>query len=481
MDKTTENLVNKINAKLKDHNLFYFARDIERALGLEEILQNYKIACIEDSYIANQVSKRIDVFCSDKEGIKLENFSTLDLVKNEKVQQWVKKQSPSKFYAMLFQFNKPTQKIIEELGGIVLNNNPELNRLFETKFSQFRIFEKNNLPTPKSFLVQSEKTNFDEICGKLNSSSFIIQLDRAHTGSGTFFIRTKENWDNFIKDYNGNEIKVSEMITGDAFTINGCITKKGVFVSGLQYQITGYPELTSGEGSTVGNDWSYGYESQTADVRRQIHNLVKRVGEIMKTYDYRGMFGIDLIVRNDEIFLIEINARQTANIPMQTKLEIHAGVVPLMLLHIAEFMNVEIDIEPSSELTKLEGAQVFLRAKNDNFKINFELKSGVYRLQSDNSARKWEKTEEGMTIEGMKEGVILIDEEGDKPLIWQKDGYSVNDLKDGGFILLIQKRNLVKAKFEEIARMQFKNGIIHGGKIAPWILETMETIEGMLK
>src|SRR5690606_8657927 len=139
--------------------------------------------------------------------------------------------------------------------------------------------------------------------------------------------------------YLGNVVKIAEYVAGDAYTVNACITKKGVFVAGLQYQITGVRELTAGEGSTVGNDFSYANKLGSS-IRVKIFEVTKKVGEIMQRDGFRGLFGLDIVVRMGEIYIIEINARQTANIPLQTKLEFLQDKIPLSLINLAEWLGV---------------------------------------------------------------------------------------------------------------------------------------------
>src|SRR5690606_15218744 len=478
MHANTKHLLDEINKKLENSPLIYFSRDIERGIGLENILDNYHLACIEDNYIVDQLYEQKDkVFCLNREGINLSLNSTLELINHEKTKDWIKKVTKGKeFYAQLFQFNQPAISAIENLGGRVLNNHVNLNRKFEDKVSQHKVLEFNNIPIPKAEITIIDDTPFIEhlnhtgirINNREGEPMFIVQIPRAHTGSGTFYIRTLDDW-NFLQDkYLGNVVKIAEYTAGDAYTVNACITRKGIFVAGLQYQITGIRELTAGEGSTVGNDFSYANKLDNS-IRSKICEVTKKVGDIMKRDGFRGLYGLDIIVRRGEIYVIEINARQTANIPLQTKLELLQNKIPLQLINLAEWLGVEIPFEPFPEIEPLEGSQVFLRSKTDELIVAESVKSGIYRLQSDNVAKT--KSDED---------VIHIDEEGDKPLIWQKDGYSVEDIENGGFVLLIQKKGNVRDKYDEIARMQFKHQIMieHNKKmvVSPWIIEAMEEI-----
>ncbi len=488
MNTNTQRLLDQVNTKLKNMPLFYFSREVERSIGLENLLENYHIACIEDHYIVDQLIKNgKSINCLEKHGIKLDANSSLNLLSSKEILDWMNKITNGKeFYAQFFQPTTPAIVKIQSMNGTLLNNDYKLNRFFENKLSQYQTLKNNAIKIPKGEIVDCSLTNYAELKKKYGEK-IVIQLDRAHTGSGTFFIESLENWDEFIKNYNGNIVKVTEYISGEPYTLNACIASSKIYISGLQYQITGYSELTDGKGSTVGNDWSYA-NTINEDLKSRIVDEMQKIGEVMQDKGYRGLFGVDLIVNGDDVKIIEINARQTANIPMQTKIELQSDVVPLSLLHLAEFLNIKIPFEPAKELYNLEGSQVFLRAKENEFKINNSIQSGIYRLQSDNSARDWK---EG----GFKGGVIMLDEDGDKPLIWQSDGYSVENIHDGGLILLVQKVGTIKKRFEELARMQFKSQIVHSGpsggqtikptsrvgKLAPWTLEAMSTIERMIK
>jgi hypothetical protein len=474
MNQQTKLLLDQINEKLKDCPLVYISREIERSLGLEDLLENYHIACIEDHYIVDQLLENsIDVFCLDKFNGELSVKSSLNLISNAKVQKWISDISKScNFNTLFFQSNEPLIRKVKMLHGNVLNIKPFISSKFEQKLSQFRFFQENNIPIPESKLVELNDSLYESLVNEFGEI-FVIQLDRAHTGGGTFFIRGEEDWTSCMNLIRGNVAKVSKFIKGDSYTINACITKNANFIGGLQYQITGVTELTSGEGTTVGNDWSYA-NSLDSTLKQGLFEVVRKLSEAMKKEGYRGLFGIDLVLGEGKWYVIEINARQTANLAMQTKLELMTDQVPLMLLNLAELLGIEIDIKPNWEILPLNGSQVFLRAKVESVEIKNDIKSGIYRLQSDDSALDFTNGVEP------KENVLFIDEDQDKPLIWQKEGYNVLDINDGGFVLLGQKSGMTKKKHEEILRFQFKNQIVNDGKVAPWIIEAMGALEKVL-
>ncbi len=474
-----QELLQKINEKLKSTPLIYFSREAERGIGLEDLLENYFVASSEFDHISSSLKNGFSLM---KDGnYENEKKSTLELIKDDRTKSWldqlkiriVGKDHTSPFYAMTFQNIKPIKLNIEALGGTLLNNDFDLSNKFEDKLIQYKILQENNIKIPKGFIKNISEVKADEVLREFPNGC-VVQTQRSHTGTGTYFVKNQEEFVNLEKELQGNLVKFTELIDGVSLTANACIAFRKIFINGLQFQITGIPELTPGLGSTVGNDFTYANKLDKK-IKDEIFVEIQKLGEILKSEGYRGLFGLDLVLdkNTNEIYIIEINARQTANIPLQTKLEIKANKTPLLLLHIAEFLDIQDEAEPETEFSELIGSQIFLRSKRDSFEIKNELHSGIYRLQSDNSAKDWNSMQ-------VKENVILIDEDGDKPLIKIKDGYNVNDIEEAGFLALFQQKGLIKNKFEELARFQFLDGIIADNNVHPWILEALIEIEKLL-
>lgn len=465
MKNPTSEILQKINLKLNGNQFFYLAKDSERGIGLENLIDNYQILSLNSSYISDQLN-------SNNKGERFQFPKILDVVKSP---DFERKILNKKFYIQVFQTNTPTELRIKELGGTILNSAAELNKKFERKIEQAEFLKKNNIPMPKFIIANLADCLYSDVKAELGSE-FVLQLDNAHTGLGTFFISDHYEFDDFKAKYNGNVVKISEYIKGITLTTNAAIYKNETYTRGIQFQITGISGLTNRAGTTVGNDFSYA-QKLSNKVISNIHELIEQIGKLLSAEGFRGLFGIDLLVRDEEVYLIEINARQTANIALQTQLELIQNQIPLAAIHLAEFLDVDISDELKSfdSTEQLNGSQIFLRSKTDGFKINHQLQGGIYRLQSDNSAIDWNTNQ-------IKDGVILIDEEGDKPLIKQMDGYRVDNIDEGGFLILTQNFGEIKESTDEICRFQFKNGIIDSNnQLSPWIVEAMKSIENIVK
>ncbi len=474
MRKEFKELVDKINEKTKDIPLIYFSREAERAIGLEKYLENFHICCIEDNDIVdNLLEKGISIFCLEKEGVELLHKSTGNLLSQNQTKDWINKIKTNKgFYALTFIPTNTLNYKISNLGGRLLGNDYELHQIFENKIKAVSHLEGAKIRTPKNQKKYFHELTHEKIIEQFGDK-FVLQEERAHTGSGTHFSISKDELENMSNEKAGNIVKISEYIEGIPMTVNVCIYNNSIYIGGLQYQITGIKELTSSVGATVGNDFDWFYSKEISDeLLVDLTTEISKIGKMLIEQGYRGLFGLDLIIKEDEAYLIEINARQTSNIPFQTYLEIeHGNTIPQFLMHIAEFLDIHISFD-YEHMINLKGSQVFLRADKDTHVKDHNFKSGIYRLQSDNSSKDW--SDKHPTD---KENVIYIDEEQDRPLIFKSNGYSIEDIEGAGFVINFQKPDSKKRKLDELCRFQFNYGIIDKQRSLPaWLSEAFKTI-----
>lgn len=448
-----------INLRLKDTSFIYFSKDVERGLGLENYIDNYFICSIERSYITESLSRNSFY----PKNFNSKKNSTLELVKDRDIQNKIKGiVKDSKFFAQFFQFSQPAIKVLESIGGKVLNNDSILNREFEDKILQFNFFKKNNIKTPDGVIVTLLDQSYPEIVDNVNSTSFVVQLSRGHTGTGTFIIHNEIDFKRITELYKGNEVRISKFINGKTYTVNGCVTKKGIFVAGLQLQITGVEGLTSGLGTTVGNDFSFANKLNES-IRSEIYRNVVKIGELMRERGFRGLFGIDLIIIEKDVYIIEINARQTANIPFQTKLELTQGKIPLLMISLMEWLDLEFDEMPEMIINPLNGAQLFLRSDKENSTIRSSFNSGEYKLGN------------SIDLDSLRLNSV------GKRFIRIGNSYTIENIDEDNFILNVQSEGSIRNLHDEIARIQSKKSLLNeNGEPLEWVIELMGLIKNKL-
>ncbi|MFQ5492653.1 MAG: ATP-grasp domain-containing protein [Candidatus Dojkabacteria bacterium] len=474
-DDQTEKLIDKVNQHLGGDAYFYLSNDPERGLGLEGLIDNLHLVHIDQTQLLPYFKSNDINYFSLEEILGTVGSvyrSSIKLINHDEFRRYFAEHKGNDNYFQTFKISPAFSKSVSSLEGELLNTSAELNRMFENKLSQYEQIRDLDIKMPRTGILKLEDALYHALTGTYGSP-FIVQFDRGHTGGGTFYIDSEPRFAELKEQFPKREVRVAEYISGRPYTLNACVSKKGIFMGGLSFQITGAPELTSDRGATVGNDFSY-RDGITPEVLLKIQQFVKLIGEKMLSSGYLGLFGVDLIVHKDDVRIIEINARQPASIPMHTKIQLGQGQVPLALIHLLEFMGLEydLDVEGYNEVAFAPSAysQIFLRAKSES-RLTSQVKMGIYRLLSDNSAIDRLSGE-------VVEGTIFLDEDRDKPLMFQSNGYTVSDLDENpGMLVMAPVKGRIVKKGRELARIQIgQQAVDNNGELAPWIPEALNAI-----
>lgn len=462
-----------VNKYLTDKSIFFLTRDPERGLGIESIIDNYHLVHINRSqYLEYFDAIGLKYFCLESGDAELNNFdgSSRLLLNSEKVLDYVNLNKKSQNYIQTFKISPAFEKKATTIGFPLLNTPAILNRRFEDKISQFQNLSKI-VQFPNTLIGQIGELSYLQLVQKLGVV-FVVQFNRGHTGSGTTVIENEQSFEDFVTKYKQREAKFSSYISGIPYTVNACVTKQGVFIGGLSLQITGENELGATRGATIGNDWSRRtYISSTAEIESQ----VTKIGTEMYKQGFRGMFGVDVVVTEiGESYVIEVNARQTASVPMYTKIQLLNEEIPLSLLHLQEFLNIN-NYERSKDynmrnLQVQNFSQIFNRADSDS-QIKHLVKMGCYRLQGDNAAINRYTDEIASTT-------VFLDEDRDKALLYQKYITNVGNMDKQGVLVLTPIVGKLIKRGEEIARIQLMQGAVDEmGTVYPWVKESLIAIK----
>jgi len=475
----------------KGESVFFICNDPERALGLEDVLDNFHIVCIDDNQIIDYMLARgLKVFSLEREIGKLNPIfrNSNKLLQQEIVQKYISDNSEGPPNVIFFKIAPNIERTCQGLGYNILNTTSDLNRKFELKISQFEALKDSNVNFPATKICILGECEYEDLITELGES-IVLQYDRGHTGTSTIFIQNKVQLDAEKEKFPKRMVRISKKIEGDAWTINACVTRFGIAYGGLSYQITGIPEITSQPGGTVGNDWTLSCRLESESIN-QIEDITNAVGEKMRASGFKGLFGLDFVVDEEgKVFLIEVNARQPASTGMHTKLMLSAGIIPLQAFHIAEFlfdnegdyldflrrispdfpMNnfVEYLNEQNKEAIKpIHASQIIARnTSNKDAFIDGDFKPGIYVYGSD-SLRD---------AVGKKKGEHLItyslDDDGGKKLFQLRSGYSIRDVRsDEGFVVLAIGSGHEVSSGNEIFRIQAPFSLLDmQGKLRPWV------------
>ena len=322
--------VKKIFKEIKDP-IFYVANNSDKGVGLEKIIANYHIVCIDYFDEVEYLRKAgINVFCLEKQKNKQNIIfrNTGLLMKEKEVIDYIEQNSGKKANILIFKPSLMIEKACRKNNWRLLNNPYHDSEKFENKLNFYKIARSLGLLIPRTEELAIDKITYSDL--KKNYSDFVIQLGKGFAGITTFFIKSEEDYLRFKKRNKSSVVKVSEFIRGLPLTINACVTKHGIVIGAPCYQITGESICTNSPSTTCGNDWKI-YNEKLKITYLSIAEITKKVGEYLKANGYKGIFGLDLIFEpvTGKIYLIECNPRLIASIPAATKLEIAAGKIPL--------------------------------------------------------------------------------------------------------------------------------------------------------
>ena len=367
--------------------IFFITPNPIYAIGLEKIIKNYFVICSQRSDIVRYFRKeKISVLCINDDKIK----NAGKILINKKAIEYIKKKS-KKMRANIITFKpSPTiQKICKDNDFKYLGNDWRLNRNLEDKIEFTEVTKKLKIPNADSKIIKLDKDKRSLNFSKNNK--FVIQFPRGFSGNSTFLIKDENDLDKIFKKYGNRKVKLAEYFEGETYTINACVVGNKILISSLIFQITGLSLYNKNSLGTCGNDYAYSKKLKK-EQREKIFNYTKKVGNYIKKLGYKGIFGLDFVVSNNEINLIEINPRIIGSMSLFTKLQIQNKEMPFLLSHILGFVGndqilLEGDIGQCRFQTKSEpkffnASQLILRnTENKPIKIIKSLKSGIYEIK----------------------------------------------------------------------------------------------------
>lgn len=390
MDSATE-YKKAVKKAIKSGRIFYVCRDLERATGgLDSNIPNFFIIT-NQSPLAAKISKKYSNIKIIKNKAALD---THELLNHQKVKKIITK----KDFIVVFKNTEVIEKICSDNRWTLLNPKASLASQIEEKISQVKFLGplKKYLPDTKIVLGKNLKWS-----GK----KFILQYNRAHTGSGTFLITSVKQLNRIKKIFPNREIRISDYIEGPFFTNNNCVWNDKIILGNINFQITGLKPFTDNPFATIGNDWAAPHVGLT---EKQFNQYIKIAGEVgirMAKAGWKGLFGIDTVLefKTGKLYLIEINARQPASTTFESQLQQKNGLNKGLTTFEAHLGSL-LKIKNNYQLIKINsGAQIIQRVtkktteiktpkKNKYFNFikykNTKLGADLLRIQSLNGIMK---------------------------------------------------------------------------------------------
>lgn len=348
---------------LKKHPIVYVARDLERALGLG-FPQNYFIVTNYTPFARSLKAHKSIILIKEK---KL--LDTHELFTHSKTIAFVKKLTAPQF--VVFKTTPQIERICQKNNWKLLNPSATLANTIEEKISQLKWL--GNLT---KLLPPHQVTLCKNILWK--GKKFILQFNRAHTGSGTLLIESEEQIKDLQQKFPNRPVRITKYIEGLMFTNNNVVWGKKILCGNINYQITGLKPFTNRPFATIGNDWQLPHQLLNKNQLKHYELIAKKVGQRLLKDGWRGLFGIDVILdkKTQKLYLIEINARQPASTTYESQLQKH---VSRIMYHVSSFeahLASLLKLDPDHyELIKItNGAQIIQKVTKDSLQIKQRFK-----------------------------------------------------------------------------------------------------------
>jgi len=361
--------------------------------GPEHLYDDYHIVSLKDSKEDQYISKLCSIFSLARETNK--DFSeakmNAETILNQPLAVDFINSRPKPASVLLYKSRKSSEKLIVDNNWQLLNNKSEIADKFENKIYFRGVMEeiKTGLIPGQIRLVKD--LDYDQLAKQYNE--FVIQEPEGSGGKGTYFINTQQDFEKIVSQIKENEVDqvlVTKFYKGFSPSITACATKWGIFSARPQIQVLDIKEVISdkrGSGQFCGHEWGDS-KFMNEKVIQQATLIAKQVGKKLYQAGYKGVFGLDLIVDQDtkQVYVIECNPRFLGTFPSITSLQIKNDQIPIIALHLAEFLDLEIDwrIDLDQELKKLiQGSQLIIyNQANKLMQVKGSLKPGVYSFEN---------------------------------------------------------------------------------------------------
>lgn len=362
-------------------------------------LDKYTIICLFNKKDTKVIKKEKKIFSVEEyiPNITVPRVNQKELLKLDIVNRYIlNNKNPSIFVRKT---TPGTQNFVNDNNLELLSNPRSIRDPFENK-----LFFRNALISLGLKHIEGEtflfsKLNY-EIIKKMHKKygpKIVLQVSELTHGGGvgTAYIENEDDFIKFrekmIKIKNG-EVKrnienviVTKFIKGIQASILGCVTTNEIIVGSLQTQLQDLKDVVNpekGSGVYCGHDW--GYLPYNNEVIKKTTDLVKIFGNYMKSFGYKGIFGLDIIIDESKVYPVECNPRYTDALPVVSFLELEKGIIPLEYYHFAEFLgiNISLPLDINSNKAKMGymASQIILSSRSNNFVINKnEIEAGIYK------------------------------------------------------------------------------------------------------
>ncbi len=284
--------------------------------------------------------------------------------------------------------------------SLVYTNTPKTKEQFENKLKFHRFLEKNNFNAPqyKNFSYSEFKKLSYTQAQNIYKDVFVVQCPKntAKANRNTFTIRSKSEFDNLknlirhqtYRHEKIDEVDIVKYIDGKVVAINCCIAAGKVLLGNVGLQMTDIDDLYNTKAvyrnKRCGFIW--GAKTLSNAEKQLVSDTARKIGmKMIKQSKYRGLFSLEFILKNNEVYSIGCKAHKTSSNVIEDLIRISNNIIPMEAFQMLESFKINYDFNESKILHKLSKNKKYsvlylYNTANKQIHINKHIDSGIYEF-----------------------------------------------------------------------------------------------------
>ena len=387
-------------------------------IGIENFIRNFQILAFLNSKEVEVIANKQQIFLFQEGKIKGdilgehspvmrsiynqpgqdENSKTISILQDQEIIRHLQS-FREKPVLLIYRMSKGLVETFAEHDWTIVGSDYNVRTKYDNKIDVNQMLEELGLPVPPYMIAPQDNIDYSEVFKSLGEK-IVIQFPFSFSGSGTFIIRSKEDFhttissERFHKQKNKNtlgKIRVTKYVNRKLSPVMGvCCTNEGIIYTDLYHQIIDAPEVVSkekGTGIYCGNEWTSAKFSES--IKKQAYKAAEKIGNYLQNKEaYKGYFGLDFILDNETetLYPIEVNVRLIGSFPVFSMLqEVHKQplIQAIQILQYLDRDDYVLDVESLNREMKgnMNGSYMIMYSKSGKAVYNQgELEAGIYRV-----------------------------------------------------------------------------------------------------
>ncbi len=308
------------------------------------------------------------------------------LLCNQEVIDYIQKNGKGKLLTWLL--DETTERLATALGLEIALPPVALRQHWDNKANTNRLAELAGVPcVPYVLAFVKDYAQLRRVSAHLGTH-LVVQMPHGLGGQTTFFISDEADFEKHRVDItNGEEMKIMTRINCLGASLEACITQHGVVVSPLLVELIGIKEINIYEGGWSGDELYANAFPEAIRSAAQEYSI--KMGEQLRKVGYKGYFQPDFLIDRDTntLYLGEMNLRFSGFTPLINNAPMAQRDIPLLLLHLAEWLDIEYDLDIKTLNHNWMTPQnidllSFLHIKNIYNSFVKPIATGIYRMDA---------------------------------------------------------------------------------------------------